>query len=76
MIKLVIHADRCKDCGLCMAACPQKHLKTAESLNALGYHPIAEDEATQCTGCSLCTLMCPDQVLEIYRVKEGVSSNE
>ena len=71
MIRLVIHADRCKDCGLCVAACPQGHLAPAAGLNAIGYHPVGEVEGTRCTGCGFCVLMCPDQVLELYRVKEG-----
>lgn len=63
-----IASQRCKGCGLCIAACPQHVLAFADVLNAQGYHPVmlVEDLHT-CTGCALCALVCPDVALTVYR---------
>ena len=49
--KAVIDADRCVQCGVCVAACPT---------DSIG---IGEDDLPQlvkmCTGCSLCWDFCP-----------------
>jgi 2-oxoglutarate ferredoxin oxidoreductase subunit delta len=76
MIRLVIHAERCKNCGLCQAVCPQGNLRASESLNDAGYHPTAQCDEAECTGCGLCALMCPDVCFEIYRVAEEVKAGE
>lgn len=76
MIKLIIHADRCKNCGLCQSVCPKKLLKTGEQINAIGYRATAQDDPEQCSGCGLCAVMCPDLVFEIVRVKEGGKQDE
>jgi 2-oxoglutarate ferredoxin oxidoreductase subunit delta len=76
MIKLVIDRERCKNCGLCIAVCPQKNLQPAAGMNDAGYHPTEQCEDGKCTGCGLCALMCPDLAFTIYRVKDGVKGNE
>ena len=49
--KAVIDADRCVQCGVCVAACPS---------DSIG---IGEDDLPKlvkmCTGCSLCWDFCP-----------------
>ncbi len=74
-----IDSQRCKGCGLCIAACPQHVLAFSPDLNAQGYHPITliepmgrlaalpVDGVRGCTGCALCALVCPDTVFQVYR---------
>ena len=63
---VVIAADRCKGCELCIPACPPQVLSMSVEKNALGYYyPIL---AEGCTGCTACHLVCPDYVFEVYRL--------
>jgi 2-oxoglutarate ferredoxin oxidoreductase subunit delta len=63
---VVIAADRCKGCELCIPACPPRVLSMSSEKNVLGYYfPILTDG---CTGCTACHLVCPDFVFEVYRL--------
>jgi 2-oxoglutarate ferredoxin oxidoreductase subunit delta len=64
---LAVTSERCKGCGLCIAACPKDVLALDESLvNGLGYHPIRVVDAAACTSCALCARVCPDVVFTVY----------
>jgi 2-oxoglutarate ferredoxin oxidoreductase subunit delta len=67
--RVVIDADRCKGCALCVSACPPGVLVMAPGLiNAHGYHPAElVDPSGRCTGCGLCAVICPDVCLTVYR---------
>jgi NAD-dependent dihydropyrimidine dehydrogenase PreA subunit len=67
-----IKADKCKGCGLCIAACPTRSLKAGTTFNRLGYHPAVFVDGTGCTGCGICFYACPepDAVTVIKLVKE------
>ena len=71
MPKVIIDAERCKGCGLCIAFCAHDNLRLSDVLNARGAHPaeVCDDDA--CTGCKMCVLMCPDLAIEVVEAEDG-----
>jgi 2-oxoglutarate ferredoxin oxidoreductase subunit delta len=64
---LVIAADRCKGCGLCVDTCPKHVLELGTGdVNEHGYHPVRLTDAAACTSCALCARICPDAVFAVY----------
>jgi len=62
-----IEADLCKECGLCVEACPVGVLKISKRLNKMGYHP-AEYTGEGCTGCGICFYICPEPgTIKVYK---------
>jgi 2-oxoglutarate ferredoxin oxidoreductase subunit delta len=70
---LLIAAERCKGCELCISACPKSVLELDVGLvNRLGYHPVRLTDAAGCTSCAICARVCPDAVFTIFaRPKEA-----
>lgn len=66
---VVIDADACKGCDLCIDACPPHVLvMTAHAVNARGYrYPLL---LPGCTGCKACSQICPDFVFQVYKLAE------
>ncbi len=56
---VVLNADECKGCALCVEACPPKVLRLSAGLNRSGYHP-AEYLGHGCTACGICFFACPE----------------
>lgn len=66
---VVVDVERCKGCGLCVAACPQKVLAQSGKLNRSGYDVVHAQNPDACVGCAFCALTCPDTALSVYREK-------
>ena len=66
--KIIINAERCKGCGLCVEVCPKGNIVISKESNKAGYFP-AQDTNSGCTGCAVCALVCPDAVIEVLREK-------
>jgi 2-oxoglutarate ferredoxin oxidoreductase subunit delta len=64
---VVVDGERCKGCGLCIAACPQKVLSFSGVLNKSGYDMVRMQNPEACVGCAFCALTCPDVALSVYR---------
>ena len=66
---VVIDEDRCKGCGLCIAACPQHVLDFSDKINKSGYNYAYMKYPEKCVGCAFCAMTCPDVAIEVYREK-------
>ena len=62
---VVIDAERCKGCELCIPACPPEVLRMSTNRNASGY--LLPELLEGCTGCGACLMVCPDFCFEVYR---------
>ena len=69
---VMIAAEVCKGCELCIPACPPAVLTMTSTVNHLGYHYPAL--ADGCTGCAACLLICPDFVFEVFREPRAAKS--
>lgn len=58
--QVLINAEECKGCGLCVTACPTGVLSLGEQLNGRGYHPAVWTTGSGCTGCGVCFYACPE----------------
>lgn len=66
---IVVNAERCKGCELCVTACPQQVIDMTNEVNGKGYHIAFMANPEACTGCANCGIICPDGVISVYRVK-------
>lgn len=73
MDKIIINTARCKQCGLCVANCPQEAVSFADFYNDAGYNPVCVDDA-KCVKCGLCYITCPDRVFEIVGAPKKAAS--
>ena len=65
--RVEIESDLCKECSLCVEACPVDVLRISENLNIMGYHPV-EYSGNGCTGCGICFYVCPEPgVIRVYK---------
>lgn len=68
MAKVTFDENKCKGCGMCVAACPKKIVALSQSkLNAKGYHPATVTDQSACIGCAFCATMCPDVVITVEK---------
>ncbi|MBD3165311.1 4Fe-4S dicluster domain-containing protein [bacterium] len=65
MPRVIIDAEKCKGCELCVRACPQVILSMGEKINTKGYFYAQVHDQPRCIGCRLCGLTCPDIAIEV-----------
>ncbi len=66
---VVLDAERCKGCELCIPACPPGVLRMSATRNSAGY--LLPELIEGCTGCSACLLVCPDFCFDVYSLDAG-----
>lgn len=69
---VVLDAERCKGCELCIPACPPRVLRMSTNRNRAGY--LLPELLEGCTGCSACLLVCPDFCFDVYQLEEPVKA--
>ncbi len=66
--RIIVDIDKCKGCGLCIAACPYNLLELdLKVVNKKGYQPMRIHSPEKCIGCANCALMCPDVVITVEK---------
>ena len=65
---IVVDNEKCKCCGLCVAACPTKVIDLHSEVNGKGYHYAYMKEPEACIGCTSCAMVCPDSVISVYKI--------
>jgi 2-oxoglutarate ferredoxin oxidoreductase subunit delta len=66
-LPVVVAADRCKGCELCVGVCPPHVLSLdLATVNRLGHHPVRLVDPGACTSCALCARICPDAVFTVF----------
>ena len=64
MAKAKPNVELCKECRLCVRACPVHAITPLEKVNKNGYKIISVNEDL-CIGCGICYKTCPDYVFTI-----------
>lgn len=67
MARIVVDAELCKSCRLCIGACPLKLIGASDKFNSKGQHPAEQIDPSRCIGCQLCAIMCPDAAISVYK---------
>jgi len=67
---VVLDAERCKGCGLCIPACRPNVLAMGSITNAAGFN--LPELRPGCTGCMACAEICPDFALEVWKFAEPI----
>ena len=67
---IIVNAERCKGCNLCVVACPSKVLALQpQKVNNKGYHYAFMQNPDDCIGCASWGIVCPDGCISVYKVK-------
>ncbi len=74
---IVVDADRCKGCSLCVVACPKNVIAlSARRVNAHGYPFVEAARPADCIGCAACGIVCPDGCITVYRKRIEVDDSD
>lgn len=66
--KIIVDAEICKGCALCVSACPKKLMELDRSaLNGKGYHTAVCTGEDTCIACAMCAVMCPDSAITVMK---------
>lgn len=72
--RIRIDAERCKGCGLCVAACPKDDIRLAAETNRRGIHVAQSGGGERCTACGACYVVCPDVAITVCKESSSGSS--
>ncbi|MET1101469.1 MAG: 4Fe-4S dicluster domain-containing protein [Pyrodictiaceae archaeon] len=71
--EIIMLAERCKECGLCIHVCPKNVLDYGKKQNRRGYRVTVPIRPDDCVGCRLCEFTCPDFVIIIRPASDGLA---
>ena len=64
---IVVDAERCKGCAVCVVNCPSQVLALSRDVNSKGYNVSYMENPDACIGCANCAIVCPDSCITVYR---------
>lgn len=68
---VVVAADLCKGCRLCVEACPFGCLAIGSQFNKIGYQ-YAVFDSEKCSACGHCYYACPEPgAITVFKVAKG-----
>lgn len=70
LYRIIVDPEKCKSCGLCLAACPKHIMKISDQKNSRGFEVAECFDLSQCIGCKACAEICPDAAIEIVKENE------
>ncbi len=62
---IVVHADRCTGCTLCVVDCPYKALEMVPREDDAKYRQLAVVDESLCVACGVCIGSCPTEALTL-----------
>ena len=70
-----VNAERCKGCGLCVAACPKGDIRLAAETDRRGIRVARAGDGERCTACGACYVVCPDVAITVCKATAPGSPN-
>ena len=74
--KIIIDADRCKGCLVCIEECPKMEIRLGEKINKSGYNIVEFKASGGCNACTLCAIVCPDAAIEVIQLVDETVKNK
>ncbi len=69
--EVLVIAERCKECGMCIHVCPKNVLEVGKKSNSRGFYVTIPARPEDCVGCRICEYICPDFAIVVRESSDG-----
>ncbi len=63
--RIVLDAEFCKGCRLCLCVCPKEVYSLSAQRNPKGFLTPVPVRVEDCAGCLICEMICPDMAITV-----------